>query len=78
MRHKKTFFCISAALTALISLASCSENKGEFSYLYENLPFDMPYVQRPSIPDYSVCLTDFGAKGDDADAKIEALKKQFC
>lgn len=77
MRHKKTFFCISAALTALISLSSCSENKGEFSYLYENLPFDMPYVQRPSIPDYSVCLTDFGAKGDGVSLCTEAFREAF-
>ena len=32
--------------------------------IYENLPFDMPKVEQPSFPDYTVCITDFGAKGD--------------
>ena len=62
MRHKPSTIILSVALAALASLASCSAPKGEFAHLYEDLPFDMPYVQRPSIPDYSVCLTDFGAK----------------
>ena len=37
---------------------------GEFGYLYRNLPFDMPAVELPSIPDYTVSLTDFGGAGD--------------
>jgi len=29
-----------------------------------NVPFDMPEVQEPKIPDTKVTITDFGAKGD--------------
>lgn len=32
--------------------------------IYENIEFAMPHVAEPSIPDYSVNLTDFGAVGD--------------
>ena len=35
-----------AVLFAGISLLSCSTNN-EFDYLYEDLPFEMPQVQRP-------------------------------
>ena len=36
----------------------------EFDYLYKDLPFEMEKVSRPEIPDYEVCLTDFGGVGD--------------
>ena len=32
--------------------------------IYENLPFDMPKVEQPAFPDYTVNIIDFGAKGD--------------
>lgn len=30
--------------------------------IYENLPFDMPQVEQPTFPEYSVNIVDFGAK----------------
>jgi len=54
------------ALLPILALAvACSGARNdEFAALYENLPFDMPRVQLPSIPDRSVVLTDFGGVGD--------------
>ena len=73
MKHKLTTFA--AAAIAIASGCSCScGDKGEFDYLYENLPFDMPKVSRPDIPDYSVNLTDFGGVGDGVALNTEAFK----
>ena len=32
--------------------------------IYENLPFDMPKVEQPTFPNYTVSIVEFGAKGD--------------
>ncbi len=42
---------------------------------YENLPFEMPEVSVPAIPDRSVSLTDFGAVNDGATLNTEAFAK---
>ena len=52
-------------LTGIALAASCKGGKtDEFAALYEGLPFDMPRVELPSIPDREVKLTDFGGTGD--------------
>ena len=63
------------ALLPLLALAvSCSDaGKDDFAALYEGLPFDMPRVERPSIPDRSVVLTDFGGVGDGVVLNTEAF-----
>ena len=55
------------ALLSLIVLAvSCQGVRNdEFAVLYKDLPFDMPRVQLPSIPNRTAVLTDFGELGDD-------------
>lgn len=47
----------------------------EFAHLYNNLPFEMPRVTRPEIPDRRVCLTDFGAVGDGVTLNTEAFAR---
>ena len=44
--------------------AAAEHPMSEFGALYENLPFEMPLLERPAIPDYSVTLTDFGGVGE--------------
>ena len=72
-------------LLPILALAvACQGNqKDEFAALYEGLPFDMPRVELPSIPNRSVVLTDFGGIADGVTlntdafaAAIEALVKQ--
>jgi len=59
----------------ILALTACSQKSDyEFAKYYENLPFEMEKVQRPSIPDYSVCLTDFGGVGDGVTSNTEAFK----
>ena len=65
----KTFFQKTALLLASgLFLASCCGEKGqtayEYEYLYENLPFEMPRVEKPVFPNYTVNIKDFGAIGD--------------
>ena len=68
-------------LPILALAAACSGGqKDEFAALYEGLPFDMPRVELPSIPDRAALLTDFGGIGDGVamntemfDAAIRAL-----
>ena len=66
-RTRTILSCLLAALT----LASCS-SKG-YAYLYEDLPFDMPQVERPSIPVRAVDIRDFGGVGDGVTLNSEAF-----
>jgi len=66
-----------SALAAVVMLSSCknsSSREGEFDYLYENLPFEMAKVERPTIPSYSVNITDFGGVGDGVTHNTDAFK----
>ena len=62
-------------LLSILSLAvACQGNrKDEFAALYEGLPFDMPRVELPSIPDRSVVLTDFGGVADGVTLNTDAF-----
>ena len=52
-------------LTGIALAASCSGgNDSGLDALYKDLPFEMPRVQLPSIPDRAALLTDFGGVGD--------------
>ena len=41
--------------------------------VYKDLPFEMPVVERPSFPDYSVDITEFGAVPDGKTLNTEAI-----
>ena len=68
-RTRTILLCLLAALT----LASCS-SKG-YAYLYEDLPFEMPQVERPTIPVRAVDIRDFGGVGDGVTLNSEAFAK---
>lgn len=60
-------------------VASCTGNiaksKYNYEYLYENIPFDMPVLTPPSFPNYDVCITEFGGKGDGTFMNTESFAK---
>ena len=62
MNLKATMTAV-AAISLSAVLPGCSEEY-EYARLYEDLPFAMERIERPSIPDRSVTLTDFGGTGD--------------
>lgn len=68
-RTRTILICILAALT----FASCSRN--EYAHLYKDLPFEMPQVERPSIPVRAVDIRDFGGVGDGVTLNSEAFAK---
>lgn len=52
------------ACISILCLNACNSSKGEFDYLYENLPFEMEKVHRPSIPARTADIRDFGGNGN--------------
>ena len=66
-------------LILCLLLAGCSMNKQEeensYKDLYENLPFEMPEMKKPQIPDLEFNLADYGAKGDGECKNTKAFNK---
>ncbi|PRY10912.1 polygalacturonase [Pontibacter ummariensis] len=62
-----------AVSTASHTTASSTQNR--IAAMYEGLEFDMPRVQEPSFPNYSVSITDFGAVGDGLTKNTEAFER---
>lgn len=66
---KKKLFLL-ALLSANILLAQQNQTS-----IYENVEFEMPQVNPPVIPDYSVSVSDFGGVGDGLTKNTEAFAK---
>jgi polygalacturonase len=62
MIAKKSLSKILLAFLIMIS-GACADQQSEkyLSDIYEGLEFDMPMIQEPVIPDYTVSIADFGA-----------------
>lgn len=56
----------------LLAASCCAQTENT---VYEGVPFEMPRIQLPSIPQRSVCLTDFDAVGDGVTLNTEAFAK---
>lgn len=52
-----------------------SATDSAYGHLYEGLPFEMPVIDRPVVPDREVSLTDFGAVSDGKTLNTEAFAK---
>jgi len=63
MNNRKKFLTIVLALLAVITFHAHGKSYPYF-YLYENLPFDMPKLERPTFPDYKVNIIDYGGIPD--------------
>lgn len=72
---KKTLFAIAAmALTCMTTLRAVAETR--YATIASNdVPFNMPQVALPDIPDRTVNLKDFGATGDGGTLCTEAFAK---
>lgn len=50
-------------------------NAGDFSYLYKDLPFDMPVLKKPTFPDNTVNIIDFEGMPDGVTLNTKAFAK---
>ena len=51
-------------LFIIMSFSSMKLQAKDMKDIYRDLPFEMPVIERPVIPDLNICLTDFGGSGD--------------
>ena len=77
---KKKLFTLT--LTALMTVmgasaqpSCCQQGDNPYKKYSENLPFPMPEVKAPIIPDYQVCLQDFGADPTGQQLSTDAFAK---
>lgn len=69
---KKTVFNL---LVVAFTFTACANADNPYKKYTDGLPFDMPEVSAPTIPDYEVTVTDFGAVGDGETLCTEAFAK---
>ncbi|MBR4850664.1 MAG: glycoside hydrolase family 28 protein, partial [Tidjanibacter sp.] len=72
---KTIFRTLIVALCGFLAVGCCC-NSAERE-LYSSLPFDMPKVERPDIPNREVSVCDFGGVGDGVTLNTEAFAKAF-
>ena len=56
--------CTDPSVVTCTKYGKCPKRNYIDESIYENLPFNMPKVEQPAFPDYTVNIVDFGAKGD--------------
>lgn len=64
-----------AASICILIFTGTLTAKERYSYLYENLPFSMPLIERPAFPDNKVSITDFGGVADGVSLNTQAFDK---
>ena len=75
----KKYFLLSASCIFPL-ICSCKTDappvqKANEASIYQDLPFKMDQVKRPSFPDYSVNIIEFGAKNDGKTLNTDAINK---
>ncbi len=76
---KKLILIALAFMTMTAQAQECCKGENPYKKYTQNLPFEMPEVKAPVIPNYKVNLKDFGAIGDGitlcTDAFAKAIQK---
>ncbi|QIK58422.1 glycoside hydrolase family 28 protein [Dysgonomonas sp. HDW5A] len=65
-------------IITLFVVSACNlfaKEEGGYEYLYENLPFQMPKLARPTFPTNKVSIKDFGGIGDGIALNTQAFAK---
>ena len=72
----KHLLVLSALALPLSGCQTSTEASCESSFndsIYQQLPFRMPKVEQPTFPDYTVCITQYGAVGDGVTLNTQAI-----
>lgn len=75
MKPRTAIAALCVALLPAMAPAAKKAPQSAYAHLYEGLPFEMPVIDRPSFPDRSVCLSDFGAVSDGQTVNTEAFAR---
>ncbi|MDD2299825.1 MAG: glycoside hydrolase family 28 protein, partial [Fermentimonas sp.] len=70
---KNLFLLLFAFVIMSCATKSTDSTSYKYEYLYEDLPFDMPRVQRPTFPNRNVSLLDYGGNPDGITLNTEAF-----
>lgn len=70
---KYLFLLLFAFIIMSCATKSTDSTSYKYEYLYEDLPFDMPRVQRPTFPNRSVSLLDYSGNPDGITLNTEAF-----
>jgi len=70
---KNLFLLLFAFIIMSCATKSTDSTSYKYEYLYEDLPFDMPRVQRPTFPNRSVSLLDYSGNPDGITLNTEAF-----
>lgn len=74
---KHIFRTLLVAILGTLAIGCSSESPQPYEEFYKDLPFEMPQVALPDIPDRSVSVEDFGGVGDGVTLNTEAFAKAF-
>src|SRR5690606_36875843 len=68
----KTVLAVLVCLS-VVSAKSQESNSTDYSYLYADLPFEMPLFSKPVFPGNEVCIRGFGGVGDGTRLNTRAI-----
>ena len=74
---KNLKYLLTTALVMIAGYANCitTVNDSNYNYLYKDLPFEMPILQRLSFPDNKVSVADFGGVDNGTVLNTDAFEK---
>lgn len=61
--------------TLLLGMSTSLFGETDYTYLYKDLPFDMPRLSKPVFPKDTVCITSYGGVGDGTVLNTEAFRQ---
>lgn len=73
MKNVKKFTVL--IILILFGFISLSAQNNEYAYLYKDLPFSMPIVQKPVFPANEISILDYGGNPDGIALNTEAFAK---